>query len=314
MTVPTMSRELRDDLIQRIWETLGAATAREVLLAAVSDRVARTVMTDGELSAVAPALLELGLCAARSHKRFVSRPDRGKGGFSNRFATRHPQQHLEARWLLYIARDRQRADAAHRAEDGASSSDLGENLRYPACCVKWYGAAWPSAEQNHQGDLFPLSHESSVPLVACHPLLNFSANYFGGGWTSFFPCSLNCDAAARSLAQDRDLLYAVSPRLAAEADRHARCPVIYTEFRGIAQIARWEMDNSNHLLAYDPDHVAISLSSPRGRLWSAVLRADRIRPTGLFGFELLRGARRLHRDRSSDAFVRWFTPLPPSLT
>jgi hypothetical protein len=290
----------------RVAEILGGAAAREIILAATGTKIARIAVTDGELNRVAPHLLALGLLAARSERKYVSRPDRGKGGFSNRFATRHPQRHPEARWLLYVASDREQAQAALDADGEGGDHDLGGLLRYPACCIAWYERVWRRAERHHQGDLFPLAHAATPVSTGSHRLLNFGANYFGGGWTSFFPCSLRCDAAIAQLTEERTLVRAVAPELAAQADELSLCPIVYTEFRGVAQLRKTAVDVRGETMHFEPTAVTLTLPAPRGSLWRSLLQGDSLRPTGRSGLEILRKGRTLHRERRSDAFIRWF--------
>lgn len=285
---------------------VGVSGTRELLLATAGDRVARLAVTDGELFTIAPVMLRMGLEATRSPRRFVSRPDRGKGGFSNRFASRHPQRHPEARWLLYVARRRELAEHARRAEAGESVDGFGQLLKYPTCCTEWYQRTWPIAEAHHQGDLFPLAHKSSAPLIAGHALLNFGANYFGGGWASFFACSLTCRDALAVIDHDRKVIQEIAPSIAHEADLLARLPVVYTEYRGIAQLTNSTVDSAGGVIMFDPDTVTVTEKPPLRPLWRKLLTADAVRPIGISGFELFRGHRLIHRERTMDAFVRWF--------
>jgi hypothetical protein len=264
-------------------------------------------MTDEELRATAASLLRMGLCAARSPKRFVSRPDRGKGGFSNRFATRHPQRHPEARWLVYLARNRRAAVAAQHAEDRDSSDEFASTLRYPECCMAFYRRQWSLAERCHQGDLFPFSNEATTTRIPGHLLLNFGANYFGGGWTSFFPCSLTCSSAVQLLREDRLRVRSIDPDLANEADIQASRPIVYTEFRGIAQLGVWNLAQDSSIIRYDPRSVTLTVSPLSSPLWRALSIADGIRQMGRRGFDLLRGSAVVHRHRAPDAFVRHFS-------
>lgn len=307
MTIGPERRRMLARESRRLCATLGASAAREVLLAAVTTRVARTAMTDGELRATAPILLRMGLSGTRSPKRFVSRPDRGKGGFSNRFATRHPQRHPEARWLVYLARDRRAAAAAQHAEDQQTSSEFAATLRYPECCTTFYRLRWSRAERCHQGDLFPFSDAATPPGVAGHALLNFGANYFGGGWTSFFPCSLTCPNAIQLLRSDRRHVRSIDPRLAEEADEQASRPIVYTEYRGIAQLGTWSVSGDDAVIQYDPASVTLTVAPSAGPLWRALSMADGIRPAGRRGVDLMRGRTLVHRHRAPDVFVRWFS-------
>ena len=291
----------------RLRDLIGGVAAREVILAAAGVKVARIALTDLELGKVASILVGLGLEATRSPRKYVSRPDRGKGGFSNRFASRHPQGHPEARWLLYIARSREEAESARRGEEGGSSDLFGDLLGYPPCCVAWYAISWPLAEQRHQGDLFPLAHQATPVGVAGHALLNFGANYFGGGWTSFFPCSLTCTAAIAYLRREREEVCRRAPSLVDQADEESALPLVYAEYRGVAQLRGTEVDKRAHVLRYDPGRLTITLPAPRGSLWRSMLNGDTLRPIGVFGLDVLRGARVLHRERRGDAFLRWFS-------
>lgn len=296
-----------DAAVGPLQASVGCGGAREIILTSLVGRVSRLIVTEPEAEAVENSVALLGLHLVRSAEKYVTVADEGKGGYSNTFAEEHPQDHPEARRILYVGMSVESATAAMLSEEDSDDNSLGEDLRYPTCCVNWYAAAWPVARQEHQGDLFPLSQGRSVPHEAGDALLNFGANYFGAGWTSFFPCSLTCSSASYSLAREREMIESVAPGLAGQLDSHALRAIAYTERRGIAQLEDSNWDPGTQRLRYDPAGLTITLDDPDSQAWTAALvRGDGLRQLGTYGFEVMRGGAVLHRETSAGAFVRWF--------
>ena len=295
-----------DRSIEEIRRRFGVGVARELVLTMLDGRVSRIGIAEAMLDQLEPMLTERELFHRRSSSSHAPRRDRGKGGFCNRFADEKEAISVEPHWLLYVSQTPEALRRAQEAEESDDSRGLGNELRYPICCISLYGKVWEHAARYHQGDLFPIAHVATPPGVSGHMLLNFSANYFGGGWTSFFPCSLTCSNAIASLTSERNLVAAAAPKLAAAADAEARCAVVYTEYRGVTQIRLYRADEARGVLTYDSSTLTVTLERPRNAIFRALVEGDTIVPTGLFGFDIERSGKTLLRERSSDAFVRWF--------
>lgn len=290
----------------RVEAALGRAAARELCLTLLDGRVSRIGVARYELDRIERLFRDLDLFVARSPEFHVPKRDIGKGGYCNRFAERFDADHPQAHALLYVGQD---VDLVRRSRDAEADEDdaaLGSSLRYPPCCVAWYEAAWLIALERHQGDLFPLSHAATPAYQSGRSLLNFSANYFSGGWLSFFPCSLACSAAHDSVARERALVAGYAPALAAYLDEETACAVVYTEFKGIAQVRSFEVDASRAALQYDRTALTLTLRRPTSRLARALLQGDTLVSTGTFGFDVEQRGRTIHSESGARAFVRWF--------
>jgi hypothetical protein len=292
---------------QAVKARLGRATAREIVLTLADGRVSRFGIGRTELAAYEKFFGGLGLSCAHSTSLHVPKRDVGKGGYCNRFVDSFAVDHPDAHWLFYVGPTNESVAASKASEEADDDNGLGRNLRYPRCCIDWYTDAWQHALRRHQGDLFPLTHASSPVSTAGHALLNFSANYFGGGWTSFFPCSLRCPEAIASLENDRRRIRTLVPDLAQEMDLAAGCPIVYTEFHGLAQLGAWKLDPERLAIQYNPKSIVLTLRKPRSILFKALLNADTIVVTGHFGFDVECAGVRIHREVGRSSFVRWFT-------
>jgi hypothetical protein len=285
---------------------LGLGVAREVALTFLNNRVSRLSIKKSEIEIIESLFRKYNFNTACSYTLHVPLRDRGKGGYCNRFADQFDNDHPDAHYLLYIGRDEKEVQMSLVAEELGNDTQLGSNLGYPECCIDWYNSVWPIALKYHQGDLFPLSNKNTPPFVDCNYLLNFSANYFGGSWSSFFPCSLICSKASNINQKNRELINDFDKKLAQKIDELSKCAVVYTEYNGIFQIKKSKINYKTMKLVYDSQKMIITLSRPSSRIALALMNGDTLVPTGVTGFDIESNGKTIYREKSKQAFVRWF--------
>lgn len=283
----------------------GAAVAREICLTSVDARVSRIAIPEEQLGSFQQLVQDLGLHVALSDERHVPKPDIGKGGYSNQCYASFDDDHPYIHRLLYVAAAASEADLARRSEAAEDAAVLGAALRYPSCCTAFYESNAALAAEAHQGDLFPLAAGPRGDFAAHSFLLNFAANYFDGGWCSFFPCHLDCDAALARLKRERHLVRQAAPLLAARLDEASSGSIIYTEYDGVAWIKRATLEGRD--IVYPESELVVTLAPPLTGLFQALLEGDRIRSIPGHGFSIYAGGSLLWEERRRGSYARLFS-------
>ena len=251
-------------------------TLREILLAAHGQKVARLCLSEMEIPWMVAELEKNGLRVGLHPRKLILSPDQGKGGWVSGYGTEVSlESPLPGYIQLYTGRDPTRVLEAQKAEHACRFGAFGRLLAYPPCCIAFYEASLPVAEQE-QGDFLLTLLDASLKgrseqLPVFPAWTNVGAQYFGYGLISFYPCSFFCAEAATAAREAWRLLRMYDRELADQALAAARLPLLYTEYEGVYAFHEAELEGNT--LVYDNSSIECSL---RGILADVLSAGDRI--------------------------------------
>ena len=246
-------------LIETLAEKHGMLRAREILSAWAGLKSVRVGVSPADLASFAQIVETLGLAWRCSSRKYLGKRDTGKGGWSNKFGGTVSANSPGGDWLIYVAREAAAAEAARAAEEDNREFDFGSNLGIPACCAKFY-LKYQDAAYAKQNDYVPFVLGQTAGSPPYDFRLNYITQYFGYALISFFPCSFQCRPAAQIAQRTLELLQCYAPSLAAETVRLQKCPVLYTEYRGVYLFEKTSWDAASGTLTYDPRAIHGTLS------------------------------------------------------
>lgn len=216
------------------------------------------------------------LCALLSGSEWSSRPDTGKGGYTNRTGPmRRARAGSGASRMLVVSADENRALLAWACLAFGWDALLGRMLGYPDCCVDAFASRWPEAAEHHQGDLVVPSLRASGAAPFDWRANNL-ARYLGWELIQHFPCRYDCEATLELGRIHQRVLAAHEPQYAAELEQVLSWPVLYTEKNGVALLpgARVEAHGCGVWLHCDGRPVPIT--DPTGELARALATPTRV--------------------------------------
>lgn len=241
-------------LIETAAEKHGMLKAREILCAWAGLKSARVGVAPADLGSFTQIVEALGLAWRRSRWKYLGKRDIGKGGWTNKFGGCVPASSPSGDWLVYVAQDAAIAEAARAAEEDNREFHFGSSLGIPTCCVRFY-LKYQNAAYTKQNDYLPFVLDQTIVPPPYDYRLNYATQYFGHALISFFPCSFQCRRAAQVAERTLNLLQLHAPRLAAETIRLQKCPVLYTEYRGVYIFEKSAWDAKTETLLYDPKAI-----------------------------------------------------------
>lgn len=241
-------------LIEAMAEKHGMLRAREILCVWAGLKNARVGVAPADLGSFTQIIDAFGLAWCCSSRKYLGKRDIGKGGWSNKFGCTVPAVSPGGDWLVYVARDATKAEAARSAEEDNREFDFGSSLGIPACCARFY-LEYQDAAYAKQNDYVPFVLDQTAGTPPYDFRLNYVAQYFGYSLISFFPCSFQCHPAARVAQRTLELLQRYVPQLATETVRLQRCPVLYTEYRGLYLFEKSNWEAKSGALHYDPKAI-----------------------------------------------------------
>lgn len=187
---------------QVLHELSGAApsqTLRELIEALLGIRSARVQVSDRGLNALDGLARRYGFGASVGDRKILCTPNPARGLWSDSIAESVALTDHRGDFVVYLSRAQKDADRAREADFMGNNDALDHALGIPICCRRAFGR-----RAEAQPDRDPLSQllEASDPLATVPIGMNVVAQHFGGGFLSYYPCSLQCPRSAR-LARDR---------------------------------------------------------------------------------------------------------------
>lgn len=260
------------ELFEAVRPLVSFQTLREIMLAAHGKKVSRLSLQEAEIPRMVELLERAGLRVALHDRKYVLSADQGKGGWVSGYGLEVPiESPLDGYIMLYIGQDAVSVASARKAEHTSLFSEFGSWLSYPSCCIDFYEKHLPEAEREQGDFILYLIEESMKSAPGNLPLFpfwnNISAQYFGYGLISFYPCSFFCEEAAISAKEAWQILSLYDASLANSALEAAKQPILYTEYEGIYTFG--ESAREGNILHYDGRKVECSLKGVLADLLTA---------------------------------------------
>jgi len=237
---------------------IGYASIREIIQVIHEKKIARLSLNDAELFAASKIFDSLGLPYFLSDRKYLSKEDTGKGGFSNSFYGTVGLNVPVGSFLVYIGWNKEQVAEARFAETSGDNSLLGKYLGYPKCCIHAFTRAQPESAVAQNDFTLPILKKNNREL-SYDPFSIHLPMYFGYGLFSHFPCSTNCSSTSSMSHQTLKTLSQVDNTLAGNFSRYQSASYLYTEFDGI--FAFFERTYcKNGLWLYDSGKMEMSTS------------------------------------------------------
>lgn len=213
-------------------ECVGLLQCREVISAWAGLKVARICVSPSRLTRAVQLLDELSLAYQLVPELVFAKRDIGKGGWSNKF---HEDQNMPSHkgdHLIYLGNSAEEVSRGVKADFYGDEGEFGNSLGIPSCCIDFYLTHQEKAFDK-QNDFVPLVFANTPTLHSFNYWNNYVSQYFGYALLSFFPCSFNCQHAAKLAQNTFDLIYPIVPEEAERILHFQKQPILYTEYRGI---------------------------------------------------------------------------------
>lgn len=245
-------------ILSSLLAEFNALQTREILLAREGLKVSRTLVTPGELARKVALLETLGLYVAIHDKKYIYEEDAGKGGWVSRYGLEEDLEANHGNCMIYVGACPDRVITARKREHAQDDAGFGEALGIPLCCVDMYVAAIAKAETK-QNDYLEFTLENTQSSYPHNYWNNITAQYFGYGLLSHYPCSFDCEPSAKLAQQIYGVLSEYSPEFAEIFMQCHRDNYIYTEYDGIFRLTGSIFREGS--IHYEPSRMQVTLDS-----------------------------------------------------
>ena len=231
-------------MIDNLLEIFNNYTRSLEILYLLSDikKIVRLDANEIELEKIKEFCNKENLYLGISDFKVVKVPDKGKGNYANivkKIPIGYPYPGL---YHTYISKDKNKTDFLKLLETQNDDGAIGELLGYPKCCVQFFMENLEKQQKLQNDYILPALNNSEgfkFPFYA-----NYTMRYFDITLLSHFPHNFNCKESITIAKNNLQCIKKYSWSLGNKFETMLKCPVLYTENKGIFMFKDYKLNNN----------------------------------------------------------------------